>query len=257
MGGECCVRYTYLVICILVSIAYFVDVIYGYINCEKSYKWAIFVTIPFYLLFAALFTWCWYVTCISDPGSLLNFYKERGILQQILDGNIPEPLQNLPLCQKCHLPKPLRCHHCSECKRCHFRFDHHCPFIGNCVALYNIKAFILLPFHGGLAIAVFGAEVAIAHYIIFGIMLVILGLCIALTGFVWLPSICSNETTLEDIGHMRVRGENYNVWCCANFRQICAFPDYCLPTRPPVDGFYWTTKEVEDYVQSLPITTTV
>ena len=246
-----CARYTFLVMWIIGTILYIFDVIYGYIHCEHNYKWAIFVTIPFYILFSVLYLWSWYVTCLGDPGSLLNFYKEKGILDQIESGNIPDSLQTLPLCPRCGLPKPKRCHHCSECNRCHFRFDHHCPVIGNCVGLYNIKAFILLPIHGGFVIAVFAAETWIAHNFLVGIMLLLVGLIIAFASTVWLFTICSNQTSLEEIGNMKQKGEDYNLGCWSNWTQICSFPDCCLPTRPPVDGFYWSDAEVENYVNSL------
>ncbi|SJX61160.1 uncharacterized protein SRS1_12382 [Sporisorium reilianum f. sp. reilianum] len=47
-------------------------------------------------------------------------------------------------CNKCDAPKPDRTHHCSSCKRCVLRMDHHCPWLANrCVGLRNHKAFFL------------------------------------------------------------------------------------------------------------------
>ncbi|KAF8871063.1 DHHC palmitoyltransferase-domain-containing protein [Gymnopilus junonius] len=40
--------------------------------------------------------------------------------------------------------KPPRTHHCSTCGVCRLDFDHHCPWLGNCVTLSKLKAFICL-----------------------------------------------------------------------------------------------------------------
>ncbi|CAM9470893.1 unnamed protein product [Phaeothamnion confervicola] len=39
--------------------------------------------------------------------------------------------------------KPPRAHHCSICRRCIVKMDHHCPWVNNCVGLKNHKLFIL------------------------------------------------------------------------------------------------------------------
>lgn len=46
-------------------------------------------------------------------------------------------------CKKCQSPKPDRAHHCSTCKRCVLKMDHHCPWLATCVGLRNYKAFLL------------------------------------------------------------------------------------------------------------------
>lgn len=46
-------------------------------------------------------------------------------------------------CNKCQSKKPDRAHHCSTCKRCVLKMDHHCPWLATCVGLRNYKAFLL------------------------------------------------------------------------------------------------------------------
>ncbi|KAM9744667.1 palmitoyltransferase ZDHHC12-B-like [Menidia menidia] len=46
-------------------------------------------------------------------------------------------------CGYCHLQQPMRAKHCQTCKRCVRRFDHHCPWIENCVGERNHRWFMV------------------------------------------------------------------------------------------------------------------
>ncbi|XP_032836631.2 palmitoyltransferase ZDHHC12 isoform X1 [Petromyzon marinus] len=46
------------------------------------------------------------------------------------------------LCGYCEVEKPLRAKHCRECRRCVRCFDHHCPWVGNCVGELNLGPFL-------------------------------------------------------------------------------------------------------------------
>ncbi|GKU95458.1 hypothetical protein SLEP1_g8815 [Rubroshorea leprosula] len=55
--------------------------------------------------------------------------------------------QEIRFCRKCSQFKPPRTHHCSVCKRCILKMDHHCVWVVNCVGALNYKYFLLFLFY--------------------------------------------------------------------------------------------------------------
>eukprot|EP00747_Dinoflagellata_sp_TGD_P017875 gnl/TRDRNA2_/TRDRNA2_126118_c0_seq1.p1 gnl/TRDRNA2_/TRDRNA2_126118_c0~~gnl/TRDRNA2_/TRDRNA2_126118_c0_seq1.p1 ORF type:complete len:701 (-),score=106.11 gnl/TRDRNA2_/TRDRNA2_126118_c0_seq1:95-2197(-) len=50
------------------------------------------------------------------------------------------------ICSVCGRLRTRRSKHCKECARCVARFDHHCPWLGNCVGANNILDFVRFVF---------------------------------------------------------------------------------------------------------------
>eukprot|EP01134_Creolimax_fragrantissima_P004582 CFRG4582T1 len=71
----------------------------------------------------------------SDPGYIKTTpEQQRRTIIEMVENN---EMDGGRFCHTCLLRKPLRSKHCSMCGKCVAKFDHHCPFVGNCIGHQN------------------------------------------------------------------------------------------------------------------------
>lgn len=112
---------------------------------SRDYVYSIINGIVFNLLaFLALASHC--RAMLTDPGAV----PKGNATKEFIESLQLKPGQVVYKCPKCCSIKPDRAHHCSVCKRCIRKMDHHCPWVNNCVGENNQKYFVLFTMYVAL-----------------------------------------------------------------------------------------------------------
>jgi len=157
---------------------------------------------------------------------------------------VPPEDEGLKYCHTCLIWRPERSKHCRECDACCQKFDHHCPWTGNCIGLRNyvhFVRFICMVTLYGIWIVTWSvlhflekeemflqAALNIAGVVSLFVALVIL--CVGGLALFHLKLLATDRTTAEDIrgSYIRERMEARKTKSC---RRNCV--TVCCRSRPP------------------------
>mmetsp|Transcript_94599 Transcript_94599/g.267063 ORF Transcript_94599/g.267063 Transcript_94599/m.267063 type:complete len:339 (-) Transcript_94599:42-1058(-) len=107
--------------------------------------WRAQVFLAWYCACTVLLVWAYARCVLSDPGFVPGNAEEAHKAWAELEFSQPpatEEDEPWDWCCHCCQYRPPRAHHCGFCGFCVMRFDHHCPWINNCVGKANHRYFL-------------------------------------------------------------------------------------------------------------------
>ncbi|CAL3969471.1 unnamed protein product [Diplocarpon coronariae] len=122
----------FFILLLSVSEILFLPPAWHMLSSSRKFSTMILVSLPYVFLYAC---------AACDPGYITPENHAQVMALYPYDFTIFHPGQ---ICRTCNILKPARSKHCSICKHCISKLDHHCIFINNCVGYNNQNYFLLL-----------------------------------------------------------------------------------------------------------------
>ena len=124
------------VLLVVPSLLFFVFILPKALSYSKLASVEVFGLIAFIYIIYNL-----WMAALIEPGILpRNEPHLRPSIPQ--EAHITSGVMGWKYCETCNIYRPPRSKHCTACQNCVENFDHHCQWIGNCIAKRNYKFFL-------------------------------------------------------------------------------------------------------------------
>ncbi|XP_072285986.1 palmitoyltransferase ZDHHC12 isoform X2 [Pyxicephalus adspersus] len=178
----------------------------------------------------------YFAVSLMDPGYVLSESEDKTFFDHETSALTPGTVR-MRRCGYCML-KPMRARHCKSCNHCVRRYDHHCPWIENCVGEKNHRSFMLYltvklvvllwAFH--LAWSGFHYEVTWSDWLRINVFL--------LLAFI-LITICTAVVGLLLACHLYLISSNFTTWEFMSYNRISYLKQCDLNSNPFDRGIVW------------------
>jgi len=148
----------------------FIVLICTYFDGSNRMSAGVYVIIAYLLLVATL---ALMLAAFSDPGivprgrplSEENPFAIEQKVPQVRKHNVKGVELETKWCDTCDIYRPIRTSHCGICNNCVENFDHHCPWVGNCIGKRNYRYYLLFIVSASV-ICLYVIALCVAHIIL-------------------------------------------------------------------------------------------